>query len=158
MTFLELFDRFWHFGWLAEIKVCFNTLNKHLTTTLVLDYIAVGSDSGRIVVLEFNAEKRCFERVHQETYGKTGCRRIIPGQYLAADPKGRAILIGAVERQKLVYVMNRDAHANLTISSPLEAHKNYSLCFAVAGIDVGFENPTFACLEIDYEVRGRMNS
>lgn len=108
--------------------------------------------------MEFNAEKRCFERVHQETYGKTGCRRIIPGQYLAADPKGRAILIGAVERQKLVYVMNRDAHANLTISSPLEAHKNYSLCFAVAGIDVGFENPTFACLEIDYEVRGRMNS
>jgi len=115
------------------------------------DYIAVGSDSGRIVVLEFNAEKRCFDRVHQETYGKTGCRRVIPGQYLAADPKGRAILIGALERQKLVYVMNRDAHANLTISSPLEAHKSYSICFAVAGIDVGFENPTFACLEIDYE-------
>lgn len=61
-------------------------------------------------------------------------------------------MIGAIERQKLVYVMNRDAHANLTISSPLEAHKNYSLCFSVAGIDVGFENPTFACLEIDYEV------
>ncbi|KAI6230100.1 hypothetical protein M3Y99_01100900 [Aphelenchoides fujianensis] len=99
------------------------------------DYIAVGSDSGRIVILEFNAEKRQFERVHQETYGKTGCRRVIPGQYLAADPKGRAVLIGAVERQKLVYVMNRDAHANLTISSPLEAHKSYSICFAVAGID-----------------------
>jgi splicing factor 3B subunit 3 len=48
--------------------------------------------------------------------------------------------------------MNRDAQANLTISSPLEAHKNYSICFAICGIDVGFENPTFACLEIDYEV------
>ncbi|KAI1715078.1 mono-functional DNA-alkylating methyl methanesulfonate n-term domain-containing protein [Ditylenchus destructor] len=115
------------------------------------DYIAVGSDSGRIVILEYLPQKKCFDRVHQETYGKTGCRRIVPGQYLAVDPKGRAICIGAVEKQKLVYILNRDAQANLTISSPLEAHKNYSICFAITGIDVGFENPTFACLEVDYE-------
>uniref|UniRef100_A0A915DI78 Cleavage/polyadenylation specificity factor A subunit N-terminal domain-containing protein n=1 Tax=Ditylenchus dipsaci TaxID=166011 RepID=A0A915DI78_9BILA len=115
------------------------------------DYVAVGSDSGRIVILEYLPQKKCFDRVHQETYGKTGCRRIVPGQYLAIDPKGRALLIGAIERQKLVYILNRDAQANLTISSPLEAHKNYSICFAVTGIDVGFENPTFACLEMDYE-------
>ncbi len=44
-----------------------------------------------------------------------------------------------MERQKLVYILNRDAKANLTISSPLEAHKNYSICFAITGIDVGFE-------------------
>jgi splicing factor 3B subunit 3 len=102
--------------------------------------------------LEYLPAKKCFDRVHQETYGKTGCRRIVPGQYLAVDPKGRALLIGAIERQKLVYILNRDAQANLTISSPLEAHKNYSVCFAVTGIDVGFENPAFACLEVDYEV------
>ncbi|GMR55853.1 hypothetical protein PMAYCL1PPCAC_26048 [Pristionchus mayeri] len=115
------------------------------------DFLVVGSDSGRIVILEYHADKAAFERVHQETFGKTGCRRIVPGHYLATDPKGRAILIGAVERQKLVYVMNRDAHANLTISSPLEAHKQFTLCYGVVGIDVGFENPTFACLEYDYE-------
>ncbi|MCP9264399.1 Splicing factor 3B subunit 3 [Dirofilaria immitis] len=115
------------------------------------DYIVVGSDAGRIVILEYNAQKVCFERVHQETFGKTGCRRIVPGQFLAVDPKGRAILIGAVERQKLVYIMNRDASANLTISSPLEAHKSHCICYSVVGVDVGFENPTFACLEVDYE-------
>ncbi|VDN50378.1 unnamed protein product [Dracunculus medinensis] len=115
------------------------------------DYIVVGSDAGRIVILEYNSQKVSFERVHQETFGKTGCRRIVPGQYLAVDPKGRAILIGAVERQKLVYIMNRDAAANLTISSPLEAHKTHCLCYSVVGVDVGFENPTFACLEVDYE-------
>ncbi|CAK5067360.1 unnamed protein product [Meloidogyne enterolobii] len=115
------------------------------------DYIAVASDSGRIVILEYSLQKHSFERVHQETYGKSGCRRVVPGQYLAVDPKGRALLIGAIERQKLVYILNRDAQANLTISSPLEAHKNYSICFSIVGIDVGFENPTFACLEIDYE-------
>lgn len=60
------------------------------------DYVVVGSDSGRIVILEYSAQKRIFERIHQETYGKTGCRRVVPGQYLAVDPKGRAVLIGAV--------------------------------------------------------------
>ena len=58
-----------------------------------IDYLAVGSDSGRIVILEYLPAKNCFEKVHQETFGKSGCRRIVPGQYLAADPKGRAIMI-----------------------------------------------------------------
>lgn len=40
--------------------------------------------------------------MHIETFGKTGCRRIVPGQYLAADPQGRAFMISAVEKQKLV--------------------------------------------------------
>jgi len=59
---------------------------------------------------------------------------------------------GAVEKQKLVYILNRDAQARLTISSPLEAHKSNTLVYHMVGVDVGFENPTFACLEIDYEV------
>jgi hypothetical protein len=33
----------------------------------------------------------------------------VPGQYLAIDPKGRAVMIGAIEKQKLVYILNRDA-------------------------------------------------
>ena len=59
---------------------------------------------------------------------------------------------GAVEKQKLVYILNRDAQARLTISSPLEAHKSNTIVYHMVGVDVGFENPTFACLEIDYEV------
>lgn len=86
------------------------------------DFLVLGSDSvsvigavqldlplmivmvmqGRISVLEFNKEKNQFERVHLETFGKSGCRRIVPGQFLAADPKGRAVMIGAAEKQKLV--------------------------------------------------------
>lgn len=89
--------------------------------------------------------------MHQETFGKSGCRRIVPGQYLATDSKGRAFMIGAVEKQKLVYILNRDAQARLTISSPLEAHKANTICFNIVGVDVGFENPMFACLEVDYE-------
>lgn len=54
----------------------------------------VGSDSGRIVILEYHSSKNMFEKVHQETFGKSGCRRIVPGQFLAVDPKGRAVMIG----------------------------------------------------------------
>ncbi|KAJ3047939.1 Splicing factor 3B subunit 3, partial [Rhizoclosmatium hyalinum] len=57
------------------------------------DYIIVGSDSGRIVILEYNPAKNVFDKVHQETYGKSGYRRVVPGQYLATDPKGRAVCI-----------------------------------------------------------------
>ena len=87
------------------------------------DYVILGSDSGRIVVLEYNAKELRFDKLHQETFGRSGNRRVIPGQYLAADPKGRAVLIGAVEKGKQIYILNRDADANLTISSPLEANK-----------------------------------
>lgn len=116
------------------------------------DYIVLGSDSGRIVILEYIPQRNVFERVHQETFGKTGCRRIVPGQYMAVDPKGRAVMISAVEKQKFVYVLNRDAAARLTISSPLEAHKAHTLVYHIVGVDVGYENPLFACLEMDYEV------
>ncbi|KAL7746725.1 pre-mRNA-splicing factor rse1 [Sorochytrium milnesiophthora] len=114
------------------------------------DYLVVGSDSGRIVILEYNVKRNMLERVHLETFGKSGCRRIVPGQYLATDPKGRAVMIGAVEKQKMVYVLNRDSAARLTISSPLEAHRSHTIASQMIGVDVGFENPIFACLEMDY--------
>jgi splicing factor 3B subunit 3 len=119
-------------------------------TGSTLDHLVVGSDSGRIVLLKFNKDKNMWVKVHQETFGRSGCRRIVPGQYVAVDPKGRACMIAAVEKQKFVYVLNRDAAANLTISSPLEAHKSHHLTFSVCGLDCGFDNPIFAAIELDY--------
>ncbi len=59
-------------------------------------------------------------------------------------------MVAAMEKAKLVYILNRDAAANLTISSPLEAHKNAAIIHHIVGLDVGFENPMFAALEVDY--------
>lgn len=59
-------------------------------------------------------------------------------------------MIAAMEKSKLVYILNRDAAANLTISSPLEAHKSSAIIHNIVGVDVGFENPIFAALEVDY--------
>ncbi|KAL1899726.1 pre-mRNA-splicing factor rse1 [Ceratocystis pirilliformis] len=114
------------------------------------DYLIVSSDSGRITILEYNSASNRFERVHLETFGKSGIRRVIPGEYLACDPKGRACLIAAVEKNKLVYVLNRDAQAKLTISSPLEAHKPAVHVLSLVALDVGYANPVFASLETDY--------
>jgi splicing factor 3B subunit 3 len=68
-------------------------LNKVLK---LIDYVVLGTDSGRIVILEWIDEKKQFVKVHQETFGKSGIRRGVPGQHLAADPKGRAVLIGII--------------------------------------------------------------
>lgn len=115
-----------------------------------VDYAIIGSDSGRIVILEYDPTQNLFKKLYQETYGKSGTRRIVPGQYLATDPKGRSVMIGAMEKAKLVYILNRDAAANLTISSPLEAHKPSAIIHHIVGVDVGFENPLYAALEVDY--------
>jgi splicing factor 3B subunit 3 len=85
-----------------------------------------------------------------ETFGKSGVRRVIPGQYLAADPKGRACLIASVEKNKLVYIFNRNAQAELTISSPLEAHNHGVPVFSLVALDVGYANPVFAALKTNY--------
>lgn len=58
------------------------------------DYIVIGSDSGKVVVVEFDTTANNWKVIHSEVFGRTGCRRAIPGQYLAADPKGRALMIG----------------------------------------------------------------
>ena len=65
------------------------------------DYVIIGSDSGKITIIEYDTSKNDWKSVHCEAFGKTGCRRIVPGQYLAADPKGRAIMIGKFYLLKL---------------------------------------------------------
>ncbi|KDQ52575.1 hypothetical protein JAAARDRAFT_73058 [Jaapia argillacea MUCL 33604] len=115
------------------------------------DYAVVGSDSGRLSILEYDPKTTSFVPVHQEPFGKSGARRIVPGQFLATDPRGRALMIAAVEKTKLVYILNRDVSANLTVSSPLEAHRNTTIVHHVVGVDNGFENPIFAALEFEYD-------
>jgi splicing factor 3B subunit 3 len=112
--------------------------------------VILATDSGRIAIIEYVPAQNRFSRLHLETFGKSGVRRVVPGEYLAADPKGRACLIASVEKNKLVYVLNRNSQAELTISSPLEAHKPGVLVLSMVALDVGYANPVFAALEIEY--------
>jgi len=71
------------------------------------DYVVVGSDSGRFSVLEYVKDKNRLAPVQLETFGKSGCRRIVPGQYVVVDPKGRAAMIGSMEKQKVRWPRKR---------------------------------------------------
>lgn len=57
----------------------------------------------------------------------------------------------SLEKSKLVYVLNRNTEGKLFPSSPLEAHKQNAIISALIGVDVGFDNPMYACLETSYE-------
>lgn len=59
-------------------------------------------------------------------------------------------MIGAIEKQKFVYILRIDQDKKIAISSPLPAHKNHTICFDIAACDVGWDNPIFASLEVDY--------
>ncbi|KAL6706046.1 pre-mRNA-splicing factor rse1 [Coniothyrium glycines] len=114
------------------------------------DHIVITTDSGRLVTYEYLPEEQTFKTVHFETFGKSGVRRVVPGEYLAADPKGRAIMLASTEKNKLVYILTRSGQTDIAISSPLEAHKPQTLVFCLIGLDVGYDNPMFATLEVDY--------
>jgi len=65
------------------------------------DHVMVGTTSGSVTVFGIKAEtgQVVFEKVHCESFGKSGVRRGTPGQYVAVDPAGRALMIAAVEKQ-----------------------------------------------------------
>ena len=42
------------------------------------DSIMIGSDSGKMTILEYSTEKERLIPLFNETVGRTGCRRIIP--------------------------------------------------------------------------------
>jgi splicing factor 3B subunit 3 len=39
----------------------------------------------RIVILDYNKEKNVLDKIDQETFGKSGARGIVPGEYIAVD-------------------------------------------------------------------------
>ncbi|VVB05741.1 unnamed protein product [Arabis nemorensis] len=60
----------------VEVFGAIRSLAQFRLTGAHKDYIVVGSDSGRIVILEYNKEKNVFDKVHQETFGKSGTTAI----------------------------------------------------------------------------------
>ena len=140
------------------------------------DNIVVLSDSGKLIIFEVDINKRKFIRINQEIYGKTGCRRLTPGEYLAIDNKSRAIMIGGIEKEKFVYIFkeidnnlvqnaNIEENKNINlkinngnksevnykiISSPLEVFTPQHVCYDLIALDVGYTNPIFASIEVKY--------
>lgn len=88
----------------------------------------------------------CWLQVHQETFGKSGCRRIVPGQYLAVDPKGRAVMIGEhVHRVCVCICVCTAVHSHTpyavlfwyTPSYSIHVHHKVQCTFAMCSDSVG---------------------
>lgn len=110
------------------------------------DRLAVSTDSGCFVILKYEYEGKCWTQEVCEPYGRTGVRRSIPGEYLAADPRGRACMIGAFEKTKFVYVVNRDGD-RASVNSPIVVNSPETFVYSMVGMDVGYANPQFCCIE-----------
>lgn len=59
-------------------------------------------------------------------------------------------MLASLEKNKLVYILTRSGQTDIAISSPLEAHKPQTLVYYLLGLDVGYDNPVFAALELDF--------
>ena len=59
-------------------------------------------------------------------------------------------MLASVEKNKVVYMVQRNTEGKIIISSPHEANQWASLCFAVCALDTGWDQPVFAALEVDY--------
>ncbi|CDY16807.1 BnaA09g05750D [Brassica napus] len=102
---------------LVKIMVCINDTYLCIFVTIkTCSSYAACSDSGRIVVVEYNKEKNVLDRVHQETFGKSGdvaCLDIAP------VPEGRQrspfLAVGSYDIIITVRILSLDPDDRLQI-------------------------------------------
>lgn len=115
------------------------------------DLLVVTADSGILTVLQLEPTSMRFVPIVQEPHSKNALRRLTPGEYLCVEPRGRAILVGAIERDGLAYkVQMDDSKGSLALSSPLTVSTKGILTLSLCSLDTGFENPMWAAIEIDH--------
>lgn len=115
------------------------------------DLLVVTADSGVLSVLQLDIKAMRFVPVAQEPHSKSALRRLTPGEYLCVEPRGRAMLVGAIERDALAYKVDMDdTKESLALSSPLTVATKAHLTLCMCALDTSYENPMWAAIEIDY--------
>ena len=129
------------------------SVEAYRTVGAACDSLVVTSDSGCLTALQFFEDSGVvkYKIAVQEIVSKTGCRRVALGSYIAKDPKGRALMLSAIERSKTVFLTQvKEKNGSFTLSSPLEANQMHTICFDLVDVDVGYDNPLFVALEAEY--------
>ncbi|CAI5758356.1 unnamed protein product [Candida verbasci] len=115
-----------------------------------LDYLVIASDSGNLSILKFNPAQNKFVAISQIGYTKSGWNKTYPGEYLSIDPQNRCVLIGAIEKNKLMYRLdNIDEDGSINLSDPLEANTKNLYTLKLVSLDTDYGNPLFIALEIN---------
>ncbi|EDK44023.1 conserved hypothetical protein [Lodderomyces elongisporus NRRL YB-4239] len=119
------------------------------------DALVFTSDSGNLSVLTYDEHLKKFKSILQQPIAKNGWNKTYPGEYLAVDPQNRCILVGAVEREKLLFRIEttilENGSAKFEISSPITFQTRRLLCLKLVALYTEFENPSYCALEFDPE-------
>ncbi|CCE63826.1 hypothetical protein TPHA_0F03460 [Tetrapisispora phaffii CBS 4417] len=112
--------------------------------------LAVLSDSGVLSIIQFINENGTIklQTLYNQPLSRTGIRRLSPIYHLNVDPYGRCLLISAMERNKLCFLIDYQ-HDKFRISSPLEINRPDMIILEETVCDVLYNNPCFASIEID---------
>lgn len=138
-----------HFS--EDVFGCIQSIDKIRAVGSQKDLLVIASDSGKLTVAEWKDESLQFIPLYQEPHSKTGMRRTSPGEYLCIDPQNRAILLGTIETNKLIYRSQTNDKGFFQISSPIESSMRHILTLNMCALDTGYENPVFAAIECSYD-------
>lgn len=116
------------------------------------NFINCGSNSGGISFLKYSTNDTWIN-IFTHFFGRSGCRRVVPGYYICNDFKGRVCIIAAIEKLRFVYIIDYDSKNSGIISSPVEIQKTNSIITKIIALKNEFNNPCFATIELDkYEI------
>lgn len=115
-------------------------------------FLTMVSDSGNLTIAKFN--RRSNGEIYLETLvnhpmTRSQIRRTSAASYLKVDTYGRCILVSAVEKNKLCFVVNETGDGSVMVQSPLEVARPDVLTLDLVSCDVQYDNPCFAAIEID---------
>lgn len=112
------------------------------------DLLVITSDSGELTIAKL--DKAQFVPIFRQPHSKNGFRRLTPGEYLCVEPRSRAVMLGALERNKFVYRIE-EVEGQPRLSAPLQSVEKDVFTLQVCALDTGFENPVWAALEIEHQ-------
>ncbi|EDO16317.1 hypothetical protein Kpol_1059p7 [Vanderwaltozyma polyspora DSM 70294] len=113
-------------------------------------FLAITSDSGVLTIARFIRESGIIKLKTDlnEPLSRTGLRRLSPISYLNIEPYGRCLMVSAMERSKLCFLLDYEDN-KIKISSPLEINRSGMIMMGGTSCDVRYDNPCFATIEID---------
>lgn len=110
------------------------------------DLLALTADSGTLTLSRLDKTSKRFVPVAQHPHSKPALRRLTPGEYLYAEPRGRAILVAAIERDLLVYKVEPQ-NQSVALLSPLTVAANNVITLTMCALDTNYENPMWVAIE-----------
>lgn len=112
------------------------------------DYLVVSSDSGNITVFECLLSK--FKPIISLPFGRSGLKSLEPGYFLSVSPSGNAILLSAVDKNKIAWPVVENAENVFLLMDPVENNKKNTYTYSTVALYTLDDTSIFAALECNF--------